>query len=57
VASFRSALVVDQLPKTRSGKILRRTLRELVTGGPVQIPPTIEDPGVVARLHDSVATL
>ena len=57
VASFRSALVVDQLPKTRSGKILRRTLRELVTGAPVQIPPTIEDPGVVARLHDSLATL
>ncbi|TDO51791.1 propionyl-CoA synthetase [Kribbella sp. VKM Ac-2527] len=51
VASFRTAVVVDQLPKTRSGKILRRTLRDLANGGPVQVPPTIEDPGVVERLR------
>jgi propionyl-CoA synthetase len=53
VASFRTALVVDQLPKTRSGKILRRTLRDLAHGGPVQVPPTIEDPSVVERLRDA----
>ena len=57
VASFRSVLVVDQLPKTRSGKILRRTLRDLATGGPVQVPPTIEDPEVVDRLREAFGTL
>jgi propionyl-CoA synthetase len=57
VASFRTALVVDQLPKTRSGKILRRTLRDLAHGGPVQVPPTIEDPSVVERLRDAFPLL
>jgi propionyl-CoA synthetase len=55
VASFRSVVIVDQLPKTRSGKILRRTLRDLASGGPVQVPPTIEDPDVVERLRDVFA--
>jgi propionyl-CoA synthetase len=57
VASFRTVLVVDQLPKTRSGKILRRTLRDLAIGGPVQVPPTIEDPDVVERLRDAFGAL
>jgi len=51
VAAFRTALVVDQLPKTRSGKIMRRTLRDLANGEPVQVPPTIEDPSVLERLR------
>lgn len=55
VASFRKAFVVDQLPRTRSGKILRRTLRQLADGALVQIPPTIEDPAVVDRLRDVLA--
>jgi len=55
VASFRSVVVVDQLPKTRSGKILRRTLRDLANGGTVSMPPTIEDPDVVERLRDVFA--
>ncbi|TQC45074.1 propionyl-CoA synthetase [Rhodococcus sp. WS4] len=53
VAAFRTALVVDQLPKTRSGKILRRTLRDLANGGPVRVPPTIEDASVLERLRDT----
>jgi propionyl-CoA synthetase len=52
VAAFRTAFVVDQLPRTRSGKILRRTLRDLANGSPVQVPPTIEDPAVIDRLRD-----
>jgi propionyl-CoA synthetase len=52
VASFRTVVVVDQLPKTRSGKILRRTLRDLANGVPVVVPPTIEDPSVIDRLRD-----
>ncbi|MDT2003992.1 propionyl-CoA synthetase [Rhodococcus opacus] len=53
VAAFRTALVVDQLPKTRSGKILRRTLRDLANGEPVHVPPTIEDASVLERLRDT----
>lgn len=52
VAAFRTTFVVEQLPKTRSGKILRRTLRDLAKGGPVVVPPTIEDPAVVDRLRE-----
>ena len=51
VAAFRTALIVDQLPKTRSGKILRRMLRDLANGEPVRVPPTIEDAGVLERLR------
>ena len=55
-AAFRSAIVVEQLPKTRSGKILRRTLRGLAAGDHVQVPPTIEDPAVIDRLRGSFAS-
>jgi acyl-coenzyme A synthetase/AMP-(fatty) acid ligase len=44
VAFFKNALVVKRLPKTRSGKILRKTLRHIADGIPYNIPSTIEDP-------------
>ncbi|MCH8106389.1 MAG: propionyl-CoA synthetase [Proteobacteria bacterium] len=44
VASFKEALVVARLPKTRSGKILRKTLRCIVDGEPYTVPSTIDDP-------------
>jgi propionyl-CoA synthetase len=47
VAAFHTALVVDRLPKTRSGKILRRTLRQLASGEEPSVPATIEDPAVL----------
>ena len=47
VASFRDVTVVPRLPKTRSGKILRKTMRQIVDGEPVVVPATIEDPTVV----------
>ncbi len=47
VASFKRALVVRALPKTRSGKILRRTMRKIADGEEWTLPPTIEDPQVV----------
>ena len=53
VVAFRTALIVDQLPKTRSGKILRRTLRDLANGDTVHVPPTIEDATVLERLRDT----
>lgn len=44
VASFKQAVVVSQLPKTRSGKILRATLRKIADGDDFVIPATIDDP-------------
>lgn len=54
VASFKSAFIVAQLPKTRSGKILRKTLREIVNGEQVETPATIEDAGVINALSERV---
>ena len=44
VASFKTAVVVERLPKTRSGKILRGTMRRIADGEPYTIPATIDDP-------------
>ena len=51
VASFRDVSVVDGLPKTRSGKILRKTMRGIADGRDEAIPSTIEDPGVLDALR------
>ncbi|MCG9682398.1 propionyl-CoA synthetase [Vibrio sp. Isolate23] len=44
VACFKHALVVERLPKTRSGKILRKTIRQIADGEKYTIPSTIDDP-------------
>ena len=49
-ANFRRVLVVDRLPKTRSGKILRRIIRHLADDDPFAVPSTIEDPTVLDEL-------
>lgn len=51
VAAFRDVAVLARLPKTRSGKILRKTMRQIVDGEPVKVPPTIEDPTVLDDLR------
>ncbi|WP_018656496.1 propionyl-CoA synthetase [Actinomadura flavalba] len=51
VAALREVSVVPALPKTRSGKILRATLRGIADGTDVAIPPTIEDPTVLEALR------
>lgn len=52
VAALRRIDVVDALPKTRSGKILRKTMREIADGKPgVTVPSTIEDPDVIESLR------
>ena len=51
VVSFHQVDVVAGLPKTRSGKILRRTMREIADGRPGTVPSTIEDPEVVERIR------
>jgi propionyl-CoA synthetase len=51
VAALRRVDVVPGLPKTRSGKILRRTMRGIADGVPEPVPSTIEDPAVLDALR------
>jgi len=50
VASFKDARVVPRLPKTRSGKILRASIRRIADGEQVSVPPTIEDPATLEEV-------
>jgi propionyl-CoA synthetase len=50
VASFKTALVVAGLPKTRSGKILRGTMRKIADGEDYPMPATIDDPAVLGEI-------
>lgn len=50
VASFRRAVVVGRLPKTRSGKILRATLRQIADGAAYTAPSTIDDPAILDEI-------
>ncbi|WP_431913174.1 propionyl-CoA synthetase [Micromonospora carbonacea] len=52
VAAFRRVTVVPALPKTRSGKILRRTMRGLVEGRDEPVPATIDDPATLTVFRD-----
>ena len=51
VASYQMTFAVSKLPKTRSGKILRKTMRQLWDLQPFSIPSTIEDPSVLVELQ------
>src|SRR5438874_5018803 len=51
VASFRDVAVVPALPKTRSGKILRKTMRGIAAGREEPVPSTIDDPGTLDALR------
>ncbi len=57
LACFKEAAVVKALPKTRSGKILRSTMRKIVDGKDYVIPSTIDDPGVLTAIEASVKTI
>ncbi len=54
VAAFRDVTVVGGLPKTRSGKILRKTMREIADGKDAVIPSTIEDEAVLDRMRPAL---
>jgi len=54
VAAFRDVQVVPGLPKTRSGKILRKTMREIADGKEAMVPSTIEDEGVLETLRPAL---
>ena len=51
VAALKRVVTVDRLPKTRSGKILRSTIKKILDGEPVVVPSTIEDPAVLAEIE------
>jgi len=54
VAAFKLAITVGRLPKTRSGKILRGTIKKIADGDPWTMPATIEDPKVLEEIGDAL---
>ncbi len=54
VASFKTAMVVQRLPKTRSGKILRGTMRRIADGEDYKMPATIDDPAILGEIADTL---
>ncbi len=54
IACYRKTLVVDRLPKTRSGKILRKILRSIADGKEYQIPSTIDDPASLGEIEEAM---
>ena len=57
VASFKIATVVNRLPKTRSGKIVRGTIKKIADGVPYRIPPTIEDATVIDEITANLSAI
>ncbi|MBI5603901.1 MAG: propionyl-CoA synthetase [Deltaproteobacteria bacterium] len=57
VASFKKAVVVARLPKTRSGKILRGTMRKIADGQTYSIPSTIDDPVILDEIDQALKTI
>ena len=57
VAAFKLAVVVDRLPKTRSGKILRATMVSIADGGEWKMPATIDDPAVLDETAEALQAI
>ncbi len=57
VAAFRLGIVVDRLPKTRSGKILRSTIGKIADGEPWKMPATIDDPAILDEMAAALKVL
>ena len=57
VAFFQTVIIVEKLPKTRSGKILRNILRKIIHGEPFKFPATIEDESVLGMIEGVVKNL
>ena len=50
VAAFKVAIVIKRLPKTRSGKVLRGTVRKIADNEPYKMPATIDDPAILDEI-------
>jgi propionyl-CoA synthetase len=57
VASFKIAIVVKRLPKTRSGKILRGTMKKIADGVEYRLPATIDDPAILEEIATDLSQL
>ncbi len=57
VANFKHVSIVARLPKTRSGKVLRGTMRRIADGDPYQVPPTIDDPAILDEIKTALQRL
>jgi propionyl-CoA synthetase len=55
VAAFKTAIVVDRLPKTRSGKILRGVMGRIADGRDWKMPATIDDPAILGEIGESLS--
>lgn len=54
IACYKETVVVSRLPKTRSGKILRGTMRKIADGEPYSMPSTIDDPAILKEIEDAL---
>jgi propionyl-CoA synthetase len=57
VADFKRAVVVDRLPKTRSGKILRATMVKIADSESFKMPATIDDPAILDEIKGALQTI
>jgi propionyl-CoA synthetase len=57
VAAFKTAVVVDRLPKTRSGKILRGTMVKIADGAEFKTPATIDDPAILDEIREALSRI
>ena len=57
VAAFKLVAVVDRLPKTRSGKILRATMAKIADGAEFKMPATIDDPAILDEIGEALGNL
>ena len=56
VAAFKTAIVIKRLPKTRSGKVLRGTMRKIADKEEYKMPATIDDPAILTEITESFKT-
>jgi propionyl-CoA synthetase len=54
VAAFKITIVIKRLPKTRSGKILRGTIRKIADNEKYKMPPTIDDPAILDEIKQDL---
>ena len=54
VAAFKTVIVIKRLPKTRSGKILRGTIRKIADNEEYKVPATIDDPAILTEIKEDL---
>jgi propionyl-CoA synthetase len=57
VAAFKMACVVERLPKTRSGKILRGTIQKIADNEDYKMPATIDDPAILEEMEAALISI